>query len=383
MTYTTPIAQAAFEDGSVLLNWANTERAVLDAQAEAGVVPRAWAAHAHRVRVPTPGAWRRATADCGHEVVGFLRAWGVERAHIGLTSSDLVDTGLALRLNVFDDGLFYGLNGLRGALAARALEELSTPAVGRTHGVPAAPDVVGHWMADLAWATDRAMGRLCRQVHYANLSGPTGAFITEALTPAIAARAAELLGLPLAPVASQVVMRDGLATWASDMSLVASLGASVGRRVRVGARHGCAAEGHPEGREGSSAMPHKQNPTDSERLEGLARMARAMVPALAEGTLQWDDHDLAHSSVERTWLPELAGIASYAVREATRLVGTSTFSGSWSTGLGSHAAMTQAQLGGMGYEQARAFARQHPGTDPGTPDLEHLRDTLTEWSNSA
>jgi adenylosuccinate lyase len=305
---------------------------------------------------PSPEAVAEIEAVTGHDVIAFLSAWAdntVPReaaayVHFGMTSSDLVDTGLALQLTEASDLLLAGCTELTAALRDHALAHRGTLRVGRTHGIHAEPDVWGHRVADFAFAMARCRDRLARAreaVAVGKLSGPVGTYSN--IDPAVESQVMAELGLRPADVASQVVLRDGIAEWLSVLALIASVCEAVALEIRLGQQTELAelAEPFGPGQKGSSAMPHKKNPVRAERIGGLAREVRAQVVPVMEGIPLWHERDISHSSTERIALPDAAAVTDFLLAETTALI----------TGLAVDAARMRANLdltGGLIYSSA-------------------------------
>jgi adenylosuccinate lyase len=240
-----------------------------------------------------------------------------------MTSSDLLDTALALQLTEATDLLIARADGLVAVLREHGLAHSGTLRVGRTHGVHAEPDVWGHRVADFAFAVARCRDRLRRArdaVAVGKLSGPVGTYSN--IDPAIEATVLAGLGLRPPDVATQVVFRDGIAEWVSVLALLATACEAIALEVRHGQRTEVRelAEPFSAGQKGSSAMPHKKNPIRSERICGLARVVRAYVTPVTEGMALWHERDISHSSVERVALPDAAIATDYLLHLTTGLV---------------------------------------------------------------
>lgn len=364
--YTTPEMREIWSDEHLLSCWADVEIAVLQAQTEEHRWPEFYLDRAQNTPHPTVEMWRTATEATGHEVVAFLQEWGLPRIHVGMTSSDVVDTALALRLKEANRLLVRYAVALRETLVSSAWRHKDTTRLGRTHGQPAVEDRFGHRLADLAYAVDRSIWRLMSaeaDLAVAKISGPTGTYMH--ITRETEARAAELLGLKPTPSATQIVMRDSLASWAADVAVLVSICEAIATEIRLGSHDsvGELAEPTRAGQVGSSAMPHKRNPIISERVTGLSRIARSAVVPLMEGISQFHERDLAHSSVERVELPLLCGVAAYSLRAMVDVVGAMyVYSDRMAANLHNagtathtHSAMYYAQLGGMSYTDAHEW----------------------------
>jgi adenylosuccinate lyase len=241
-----------------------------------------------------------------------------------MTSSDLLDTALAVTLTEATDLLLTRATALVAALREHGLAHRDTIRAGRTHGIHAEPDVWGHRVADFAFAVARCRDRLRRArdaVAVGKLSGPVGTYSN--IDPAIEARVLPELGLRPAEVSTQVVFRDGISEWVSVLALLASACEAVALEVRHGQRTEVRelAEAFAAGQKGSSAMPHKRNPIRSERICGLARVVRGYVVPVMEGMALWHERDISHSSVERVALPDAAIATDYLLHQTTALIG--------------------------------------------------------------
>jgi adenylosuccinate lyase len=329
--------------------WCRVETLVLAAQASAGTVPADAVAAVRAAPPPTPEAVAAHEAVTDHDVIAFLSAWADNTSprsaaayvHFGMTSSDLLDTALALQLAEATDLLTGRVSELVAVLREHALAHAGTLRAGRTHGIHAEPDVWGHRVADFAFAMARCRDRLRRArgaVSIGKLSGPVGTYSN--IEPAIEAVVMAELGLRPADVASQVVFRDGIAEWVSALALTATACEAIALEIRHGQRTEVAelAEPFAAGQKGSSAMPHKRNPVRSERICGLARVVRAYVTPVTEGMALWHERDISHSSVERVALADAAILTDYLLHLTTRLM----------TGLVVNAARMRANLESTG-----------------------------------
>jgi adenylosuccinate lyase len=321
--YTTAYMRSLWSDERTLHLWREIEIAVLEAQVAVLEWPAGRLDPARETPEPEVSEWAAAAEETGHEFVAFLQAWNVPWVHIGLTSSDVIDTALALRLRQAGRELHRLLLLLRSQLQAKAQEHRSTARLARTHGQPATRTVLGLRFADFANAVDRSAARLyaaTRDVSMGKLSGPVGTYAN--ISPQVEERALASLGLEAAPSATQIVSRDSLLAWVSAVAGAMQVCEAVATEVRLSSHHQIAemAEGAPANQRGSSAMPHKRNPIRCERITGLSRLARSMVEPVAAGVSQWHERDLAHSSVERVVLPQLCGIAAYGIALTVEVV---------------------------------------------------------------
>jgi adenylosuccinate lyase len=241
-----------------------------------------------------------------------------------MTSSDLLDSALGVQLTEATDLLVGRTTELVAALRDHGLAHRATVRVGRTHGVHAEPDTWGHRVADFAFGMARSRDRLLRAreaVAVCKISGAVGTYSN--IDPSVEQEVAAALGLAAAPVATQVVLRDGIAEWVGALAIVATVCEAIALEVRHGQRTEVRELEEPFGRgqKGSSAMPHKRNPILCERICGLARVVRGYVSPVTEGIPLWHERDISHSSVERIALPDAAIATDYLLHLTARLVG--------------------------------------------------------------
>jgi adenylosuccinate lyase len=244
--------------------------------------------------------------------------------HFGLTSSDVLDTALALQLRAAAELILPGARALVQALAVRAAEHVQTLCVGRTHGVHAEPTTFGVKLAGFAFEAHRNHQRLERGFAQATVGALSGAVGTYAATdPQFERQVLGRLGLAREPVSTQVVARD---RHAELLCAIALAGAGL-ERLATEIRHlqrteVCEVqEPFSSGQKGSSAMPHKRNPIKSEQICGLARVLRANAQAALEDVALWHERDISHSSVERIVLPDCTILIDYLQDRASKLVG--------------------------------------------------------------
>jgi adenylosuccinate lyase len=329
--YTLPEMGRVWSDAHKYELWCRVETLVLEAHAQAGTVPASAVGPVRSAPPPTPEAVAAIEAVTEHDVIAFLTAWAdnteprsaAAYVHYGMTSSDLLDTALAVQLTEATDIILAKADRLVAVLRDHALAHRNTLRSGRTHGVHAEPDLWGHRVADFAFAAARSRDRVRRAreaVAVGKLSGPVGSYSN--IDPAIEAEVMPALGLRAADAATQVVMRDGIAEWVSALAVLATVCEAVALEVRHGQRTEVRelAEPFRSGQKGSSAMPHKKNPIRSERICGLARIVRSYVTPVTEGIPLWHERDISHSSVERIALPDAAIATDYLVHLTTGLV---------------------------------------------------------------
>ncbi len=284
----------------------------------------------HAASVP-PSRWRRSTErerTTGHDVAAFVDVVAGSIGedgrwiHYGLTSSDVLDTALALQLRDAGEIVLGGARAYRDALIDRALEHRETLSVGRTHGVHAEPTTFGLRLAGFAFEANRNLRRLegaFEGVRVGKLSGAVGTYAS--LPPAIEARVMEALGLRAEDISTQVVPRDRHAELLGSIALAGAglerFATEVRNLQRTEVRE--VEEPFGAGQKGSSAMPHKRNPILAERLTGLARVLRGYAQTGYENVALWHERDISHSGAERIVLPDSTILIDYMQHLCTRL----------------------------------------------------------------
>jgi adenylosuccinate lyase len=303
-----------WSDEGRLERWLEVELAALDGWAEVGVVP-AEAAREIRAKAQPPSPARVAEIEekTQHDLAAFIDAVASELGaegrwfHYGLTSSDVVDTALALQLQAAGELILEGVGRAFEAVVARAEEHRLTLTIGRTHGVHAEPTTFGLKLAVWAFELDRARARVARaleSVRVGKLSGAVGNYA--AIDPEVERIACERLGLEPEPVATQVVQRDRHAELLAALAVSAASLERFAVEIRHLARTEVAEVQEPFGKaqKGSSAMPHKRNPVVAERICGLARVVRGATLVGLENVALWHERDISHSSAERVVIPD-------------------------------------------------------------------------------
>ena len=327
--YTRPEMGAIWSDQRRYETWLEVELAATDALAEAGVVPPA-DARALRARASFDIARiEEIEQTTQHDVIAFTTAVA-ERAgesarwlHFGLTSSDVLDTALALQMRQACDLILADLDALSAAIRQRAEEHRHTPMIGRTHGVHAEPMTFGVKLALWYAETRRDHERVRRArevVAVGKISGAVGMFAH--LDPAIEAAVCARLGLTPAPVSSQVIQRDRHAELMSALAIAAASLEKFALEIRglQKTEIGEVEEPFARGQKGSSAMPHKRNPIGCEQIVGLARLIRANAGAALENVALWHERDISHSSVERVILPDSFIALDHMLKRFTKIV---------------------------------------------------------------
>jgi adenylosuccinate lyase len=316
--YTRPAMGRVWTEDNKLAKWLAVELAATEALAACGQVPKD-AAERLRAAARPPSAERVAEIErqTRHDVIAFtmavVEALPTEAReagrwlHYGLTSSDVLDTALALVLAEANALLAADVERLAAALKQRAHEFKDTPMVGRTHGIHAEPTTFGLKLANWYSEIERGRERLHRaadEVHVGKISGAVGTFAH--LSPDLEQRICEKLGLRPAAVSSQIVQRDRLAYYVATLAVIAASLEKIALEIRHLQRTEVreAEEAFGAGQRGSSAMPHKKNPIVSEQICGLSRLVRAYAQAALENVALWHERDISHSSVERVILPD-------------------------------------------------------------------------------
>jgi len=308
--------------------WLEVELAVTEALADAGVVPAADAAACRERAGFTVEAVAERERTTNHDVAAFVdvvaASIGAEGRwiHYGLTSSDVLDTALAIQIRAAGEIVVAGAVAFRDALIERALEHRDTVCIGRTHGIHAEPTSFGLRLAGFAFEADRNVKRLERgfaAARYGKLSGAVGTYAS--LPPGIEAAVMARLDLGIEDASTQIIPRD---RHADLLSAVAIAGAGLERfatEVRNLQRTEVREIEEPfgKGQKGSSAMPHKRNPITTERITGLARVLRGYAQAGIENVALWHERDISHSGAERVILPDATIALDYMQHLAARV----------------------------------------------------------------
>ena len=327
--YARPEMTRVWSDVHRLDLWLEVELAVTEARERLGEAPSGTAARVRSTARIDPARMETIEAEVRHDVIAFLSMLaesageGARELHVGMTSSDLVDTALALQMVEAGRLLVDGVATLRRVVWDLAQTHRRTPMVGRTHGVHAEPITFGLkvllWSEELGRAEARLMSAL-EDVAVGKVSGAVGTLAS--LGPEVERLALERLGLRPEPVANQVVQRDRHANLACALAVLGGTLEKSALEVRHLQRTEVreAEEPFREGQKGSSAMPHKRNPVQCERICGLSRLLRGYALAALEDQALWHERDISHSSVERVVLPDAFQIADYMVHELTAVL---------------------------------------------------------------
>jgi adenylosuccinate lyase len=312
--YSRPAMTAVWSDASKLRRWLDVELAALEAWTEIGVVPTEAAREiVERAVVPTPERVAELEAQLHHDTAAFVDAVAEQFGpvgrwfHYGLTSSDVVDTALALQIQDAGRLILEGVERALAAVVARAEEHRATLCMGRTHGVHAEPTTFGLKLAVWAFELDRARQRLTAALEglrVGKLSGAVGQYA--AIDPEVERLACERLGLEPSPASTQILQRDRHAELLAALAITAGSLDKFALEIRHLARTEVREVEEPfaKGQKGSSAMPHKRNPVVAERICGLARVVRAAAVTGFENQALWHERDISHSSAERVAIPD-------------------------------------------------------------------------------
>ncbi len=309
--------------------WLKVELAVCEVYAKRGVIPADALARIKAGACVDAARIDEIESKTRHDVIAFLtnleESIGADSryVHIGMTSSDVLDTALALQLQQACDVLLADLERFRAALRALALAHKDTLCVGRSHGIHAEPMVFGLkpalWYAEAGRNIER-LERARNAVRVGKISGAIGTFAH--VDPDVEEEVCRLLGLEADPISTQVVQRDRHAELCAVLAIVAASLEKVAVEIRSLQRTEIleAEEPFAEGQKGSSSMPHKRNPVGSENVSGLARLVRTNALAALENVALWHERDISHSSVERVILPDSTILLDYMLHRMTGII---------------------------------------------------------------
>jgi adenylosuccinate lyase len=309
--------------------WLKVELAVCEVYAKRGVIPSDALGRIRAKARVDAARIDEIEAKTRHDVIAFLtnleESIGADSryVHLGMTSSDVLDTALALQLQQACEVLLGDLERFRRALRALALAHKDTLCVGRSHGIHAEPMVFGLkpalWYAEAGRNIER-LKRAKEAVRVGKISGAIGTFAH--VDPDVEEEVCRLLGLEPDPISTQVVQRDRHAELCSVLAIIAASLEKVAVEIRSLQRTEIleAEEPFAEGQKGSSAMPHKRNPVGSENVSGLARLVRTNALAALENVALWHERDISHSSVERVILPDSTILVDYMLHRMTGII---------------------------------------------------------------
>ena len=327
--YTRPQMGAIWTEENRYRQWLAVEIAACEVLAETGEIPLDAVATIKSKANFDVARIQEIEKEIKHDVIAFTTSVaefvGPESryVHYGLTSSDVVDTALALQLKAAASLLIEGLNGLLSALKKRAFEHKSTVMIGRTHGIHAEPTTLG--LKITVWYEEarrnlRRLKQAVDNVSVGKLSGAVGTFAH--LDPQVEEAVCRKLGLQFDPISTQIVQRDRHAELMAVLAITAASLEKIALEVRGLQRTEVreVEEYFALGQKGSSSMPHKRNPVTSEQICGLARLVRSNLQAALENIALWHERDISHSSVERVILPDSAILVDYLLAKTTQLI---------------------------------------------------------------
>jgi len=328
--YTLPEMAAVWSERNRFQKWLDVEILAVEARAERGEVPSEALAEIKSKAAFDPARIAEIEETVNHDVIAFLTnvAESVGKSarfiHYGMTSSDVLDTGLALQMRDAMDLIIGEARNLAVLLRDKAEEYKTTTMVGRTHGVHAEPMVFGLKLALWAFETARALRRLRRgraAINYGKLSGAVGTYAH--LDPWVEAYVCDRLNLVPAESSTQVLQRDRHAEYMTAIAIAGSSLDKFALEIRGLQRSEVLEVEEPfrSGQKGSSAMPHKRNPILCERICGLARVLRANALAAMEDVALWHERDISHSSVERVIIPDSTTLLHYMLVKFQGIVG--------------------------------------------------------------
>ena len=333
--YTRPEIGNIWTEENRYRNWLKVEIAVLQARAESGDIPAVVPDEVRRDADFSVERIEAIEAETRHDVIAFITNIGEhigknsQYFHQGLTSSDVVDTALALQIQEASKILLSGIEKLINILADQAKKYKDTPIAGRTHGVHAEPTTFGLKLAGFYAELSRDFDRFkaaVEDIRFGQISGAVGTY--SLLDPSIENRVMELLGLKPDPISTQIVQRDRHAYYMTTLAVIAGTIERIALEIRHLSRTEMTEALEPFGKKqrGSSAMPHKKNPIVSENLCGCARILRANSMAALENQALWHERDISHSSVERIILPDSTILLDYMLdRTAFVIQGMTVF----------------------------------------------------------
>ncbi len=326
--YTRRDMGAIWTEESKLKHWLAVEIAAAEALAKYGYIPKSVATKIKRAEFDVKRV-QEIEGTVKHDVIAFLTNISENMGedsrfvHYGLTSSDVLDTALALQMKEAGALLRKGLSELIQALAEKAKEHQYTLMVGRSHGVHAEPTTFGLKMALFYAEFQRnaeRFDRACDQIAYGKISGAVGTFAN--VDPKVEEYACELLGLRPEPISTQIIQRDRHAEFITTLAIIGSSLEKLATEIRHLQKTETqeVQEEFSEGQKGSSAMPHKRNPITCERVAGLSRVLRGNAVAALENITLWHERDITHSSVERVIIPDSTILVDYMLYQMIKVV---------------------------------------------------------------
>lgn len=327
--FSRPDMAAIWTLGNKYKTWLEIQLVAVEAQASIGAVPKDAPAKIRKKAAFDEERIDALEKDLKHDVIAFLTNVGehvgeeARYLHLGMTSSDMIDTGFALLLRQASDIIINDLDGLLDALKTRAQEHKQTLCIGRSHGIHAEPTTFGLKLAGHYAAFSRAKLRMIaarEEISTCALSGAVGTFAT--ISPEVEKYVAQKLNLRPETVSTQIIPRDRHAMFFATLGVIASsienLATEIRHLQRTEVRE--VEEAFGKSQKGSSAMPHKRNPVLSENLTGLARLIRASVTPALENVALWHERDISHSAVERIIAPDATILTDFALARLTDVV---------------------------------------------------------------
>ncbi|BAZ09668.1 adenylosuccinate lyase [Calothrix sp. NIES-4071] len=327
--YTLPEMGDLWTDSYKFQTWLQVEIAVCEAQAQLGYIPSEAVAEIKAKANFDTSRILEIEAEVRHDVIAFLTNVNEyvgdagRYIHLGMTSSDVLDTALALQMVASLDLILRRLEDLIAAIRQRAGEHRYTVMIGRSHGIHAEPITFGFklagWLAEVLRNQER-LQIVRKNIAVGKISGAVGTYAN--IEPRVEALACEFLGLRPDAASTQVVSRDIHAEYVQQLALLAASIERFAVEIRNLQKTDVleVEEYFSKGQKGSSAMPHKRNPIRSERLTGMARMVRSYAVAAVENVALWHERDISHSSVERVMLPDACILTHFMIVEITELV---------------------------------------------------------------
>ena len=327
--YTLPEMGHLWTDSYKFTTWLRVEIAVCEAQAELGYIPKEAVKEIKEKADFDPERVLEIEAEVRHDVIAFLTNVNEHVGdagryiHLGMTSSDVLDTALALQMIASLDLIAQRLEDLIVAIRRKATEHRYTIMIGRSHGIHAEPITFGFklagWLAEALRHQER-LQTLRKTIAVGKISGAVGTYAN--IEPRVEAIACELLGLSADTASTQVISRDRHADFIQQLALLAASIERFAVEIRNLQKTDVleVEEYFSKGQKGSSAMPHKRNPIRSERLTGMARIIRSHAVAAVENVALWHERDISHSSVERVILPDACILTHFMLVEMTKLM---------------------------------------------------------------
>jgi adenylosuccinate lyase len=326
--YSRPEMTAIWSENGKFDAWLQVEIAVCEAWAREGAVPAEALPEIRRARYNADRI-KVIEAETGHDIIAFLRSLSesigdeARYIHLGLTSTDVVDTALALQIGQAGVLILRELGALEETVTALAVTHRNTVMIGRTHGIHAEPTSFGFKLLNWVQALRNARGRLTPALDDLRVGKLGGAVGTHAnLPPIVEEHALDVLGLRAAPVGTQVLGRDLHAHFLCCLAVLAASLEMMATEIRHLQRTEVSEVAEPfgEGQQGSSAMPHKRNPVLTERICGLARVVRGYAQTGLEDVALWHERDISHSSAERVILPDACLLIDYMLSQLREVV---------------------------------------------------------------